>query len=293
MAQLGHSTSSPPVVGLAAIGDMGSWIARRLTRHRVRVVSAGAGRSTASLARAISAGVEIVSERRQVLEVCDLFISVVPPAVALTVAQEVAAESRSVKRKPLFIDLNAISSPTVLEIKDVLHQVDCPMIDGCILGTAPKDADEGPRLFVSGARAAEIENLNQYGLPISVIGPRVGSASALKCCYAAIGKGITAVAIEAVLAASQSGADRQLYTELAAHMPDLMNVFKKIVPDAFGRAGRWVGEMQEIACEFDDVPGGRGSFEAAAQLYAAIAQEGVEDVQAIRAVVSQFFRSHR
>jgi len=56
-------------------------------------------------------------------------------------------------------------------------------------------------------------------------------------------------------------------------MAELMSGY---LPQSYGKAYRWIAEMEEIADDFSGVPGGTGSFRAAAELFSAVAQANNE-----------------
>ncbi len=71
--------------------------------------------------------------------------------------------------------------------------------------------------------------------------------------YGGITKGLTAVGSAMILAATRAGVAEALHAELAASQPNLLTYFTRSVPDMFGKAYRWVPEMEEIA-HFTTIP---------------------------------------
>jgi pyrroline-5-carboxylate reductase len=69
-----------PTVAIVAQGNMGAALAKRLTEHKVTVLTALSGRSEASAKRAREAGMEAVDDRQ--LAEADFFLSIVPPGDA-------------------------------------------------------------------------------------------------------------------------------------------------------------------------------------------------------------------
>jgi hypothetical protein len=82
--------------------------------------------------------------------------------------------------------------------------------------------------------------------------------------YAGITKGITAVGSMMMLAATRGGVAHELRAELERSHPAFVQNFNRAVPDMFGKAYRFVPEMEEIA-DF------AGKDEAARQMYLAFA----------------------
>ena len=105
----------------------------------------------------------------------------------------------------------------------------------------------GRSSIIRARRIAAIERLNEYGLVFRPVEGPVGAASALKMSYGGITKGLTAVGSAMILAAERAGVAEALHAELAASQPNLLAYFTRSVPDMFGKAYRWVPEMEEIA----------------------------------------------
>ncbi|MEH2039980.1 MAG: hypothetical protein V7K87_27135 [Nostoc sp.] len=66
-----------------------------------------------------------------------------------------------------------------------------------------------------------MQQLQNYGLDIRVIGDEVGQASGLKMSYAALTKGLTAISTELLIAAHRLGLDEQLWNEVSSSQPEL------------------------------------------------------------------------
>lgn len=247
---------------------MGAAVGRRLVDHGLRVLTTLSGRSPASEARASAAGMQAVSFER--LAEADLILSIVPPAVALPFARQMAPVLEAVGRKPLFVDCNAVSPDTVLQIARVVEATGAPFIDAGIIGPPPQQGAE-PSIYASGPHARQLTVLNEHGLDIRVLDGPVGAASALKMCFAGITKGFTAVATAMTLAAVKAGATNELHQELAAREPALLAALARKVPDMMPKAYRWVAEMQEIA-SFIAADGAGDIYTGASNVYERIAR---------------------
>ena len=121
-----------PVVAIVAAGNMGAGIARRLVEHDVKVVTLLTGRSAASQQRAAEAG--MVSVSPEALAEADLLLSIVPPANALSFAEQTAFALKSGRRKPVFVDCNAVNPATVRHIQAVIAATGADFVDGGIIG---------------------------------------------------------------------------------------------------------------------------------------------------------------
>lgn len=232
-------------VTIVAQGSMGAATAERLGAHGVEVRTVAAGRSAASLERAARAGMKPVSESEAVA--VDFFLSIVPPAEALPLAERFAPFLRETPRKPVYVDLNAVNPESAKNILAVVENTGTPAVDGSIIGLPPRTDGYTPVYYLSGAAAGRLNGLAAAGLKISVLDAPVGAASALKMSYAGINKGLIGLAASMALAAERNGVAEALLAELAASQPNLLAGFKRSIPDMFTKAGRWVAEMEEIA----------------------------------------------
>ena len=260
-----------PVVAIVAPGNMGAAVARRLTEHGVKVLTTLAGRGAASAARADAAGMTNVP--LDGLVAAELVLSILPPAHALSFAQQMAPLLLAAERKPVFVDCNAVSPETVRQIGAVISAAGAPFVDASIIGLPPKPGQASPHFYACGASASRVQALSEYGLDVRVLDGPIGAASALKMSYAGINKGVAAIAAAMILAASRSGATEALYQEMSESLPGLLNSLGRQVPDMLPKAYRWVGEMREIAAYAGEDAAARDVFVGFAALFDRIARD--------------------
>lgn len=274
-----------PTVAVIAQGAMGAGVAKRLHDNGVRVVTSLAGRSEASAKRAAEAGMVAVSDAE--IAAADFILSIVPPNEALPLAKRLAPALAAANRKPVYADCNAVSPDTVREIAPVIEATGTPFLDAGIIGGPPRSGYNGPIFYYSGPADTGIERLNDYGLIFRPVKGEIGAASALKMSYGGITKGLTAVGSAMMLAATRAGVAEALHAELSASQPNLMTYFARSVPDMFGKAYRWVPEMQEIA-HFSGDPATEEMYRAIAAHYERLAADNEGEKAAIEAL-AEFF----
>jgi 3-hydroxyisobutyrate dehydrogenase-like beta-hydroxyacid dehydrogenase len=270
-----------PVVAIIAQGAMGAGIGSFLSRKGVTVTTSLAGRSEASAKRAAAAGMNAVADDE--IANADFILSIVPPGDSVTLAERLATGMRAAKRKPIYIDCNAISPGTAERIGTIVTATGSLFLDGGIIGGPPAPGDDGPSIFVSGPDAERTGPLKQNGLLIKVLDGPVGAASALKMSFGGITKCTTALGAAMVLAASRAGVTEALRAEMVERVPGLLSWLDRSFPQMFGKAYRFVDEMEEIAQYVDPRPE-REIFDGAAKLYQHIAddyQGAKKDVDAL------------
>src|SRR4051812_15402722 len=171
-----------PTVAVVAQGAMGAGVGGRLVERGLRVVTSLAGRSDESARRAKAAGMVAVSD--QELARADYFLSILPPSDALALAERMAALIAPGNHKPIYVDCNAVSPPTKIEIGHVIVQAGSPFVDAGIIGGPPAAGYGGPSIYASGPDAAKFASLNDFGLVVRVMNGPIGAASAMKMSYA-------------------------------------------------------------------------------------------------------------
>ena len=251
-----------PVVAVIAPGAMGAAVGKRLTEHGLKVLTSLAGRSAETIARAAAAGLTPASDDE--IARADFLLSILPPGDALPLAERLAPALAASKNKPVYVDCNAISPPTVERIAAALAPTGCPFVDAGIIGAPPRADYAGPTFYASGREAPRFAALGQFGLKIRVLDGPLTAASALKMSYGGITKGITAIASAMFMAASRGGSAEALAAELKESQPQLFAWFSRQIPNMYSKAYRWVAEMEEVS----DFAGGNA---ASKHMYAAIA----------------------
>jgi 3-hydroxyisobutyrate dehydrogenase-like beta-hydroxyacid dehydrogenase len=232
-------------VAIIAQGAMGAGTAARLTSNGVDVVTWLEGRSSASRARAEKAGMRGVDLAG--IAAADIILSIVPPSDALKLAEQLAPTLKASKNKPLYADMNAVSSGKVEGVAAVISPTGCAFSDGGIIGPPPRPDTRNTVYFFSAIPADRVAALGKGGLEVKMVDGPIGAASALKMSYAAIGKGLTALASASILMADKYGAKEALLEELQRSQPNILKGVSWAVPDMFVKAYRFVGEMEEIA----------------------------------------------
>jgi putative dehydrogenase len=276
-----------PVVAIVAAGNMGAGIARRLVDHGVTVLTLLNGRSDASKARATAAGMQPAAI--DAVMDADLLLSIVPPANALSFAEQTAFALKSARKKPVFADCNAVSPATVRHIHAVVSAAGAEFADAGIIGGPPEPGDKGPRIYVAGEPAQKLATLADFGLDMRVLDGPVGAASALKMAFAGISKGHIAIMAAMILAAERSGSAAALKQELSESEQSMLKTMSTRIPKSMiPKAWRWVAEMREIAEFTKEDPAAYAIWMGISKLYERIAEDTAGEHRETDALV-QFF----
>ncbi|MAG95724.1 MAG: hypothetical protein CMM08_03405 [Rhodospirillaceae bacterium] len=234
-------------IGLLGSGDMGHAVGRALGGHGHGVITSLTGRSGRSRSLAAAAGIKDVGDLAALMSESELVLSILPPAAALEAAGRAVAAMGNAH--PTYVDCNAVSPQTAGKIATLVEAVGAPFIDCGIVGLAPGKGVP-PRFFVSGADTAAMQALDGQGIDVRALGPGPGRASALKMCYAGLTKGTFTLHTAVLLTAQRLGLGPELRSELEHSQAKVLERMAAIVPWLAADAGRWIGEMEEIAETF-------------------------------------------
>jgi L-threonate 2-dehydrogenase len=272
----------PPVVAAIAPGAMGAAVGKRLVDRGVKVLTSLQGRSRSTALRAREVGMIAASDEE--IASVDLFLSILPPGDALSLAQRFAPVLAASNAKAVYVDCNAINPATVERVAAAIAPTGCAFVDCGIIGAPPKEHDAGPRFYASGPEAGRFAALREYGLDVRVLEGSPGAASALKMSYAGITKGTQAIGAAMMLAATRRGSAEALFHELSFSQKEMLAQFKRQMPTMPAKAYRWIAEMREIAGFVSDDPAARELYEGAAHFYERIAEDFSSDKKDVTAL---------
>ncbi|MBV8491917.1 MAG: DUF1932 domain-containing protein [Alphaproteobacteria bacterium] len=264
-------------VAVVAQGMMGAGVGKRLHERGAEVRTLLSGRSAASAERARAAGMKAAAEEKTLLDGADFFLSILPPGEAEALARQMAPALSELKKKPIYVDCNAISPQTAARIAAIIEPTGAKFVDGGIIGGPPRAGYSGPAIYASGPAVGETKVLRDWGLDWRAIDGPVGAASGLKMSYAGITKGSTAIAAAMLLGAARFGCGEALVAELSSSQPDLLKRMKSSIPGMYDKAYRWVAEMEEISDFLGDNPPSRDMYAAIARLYDYLAAAEAEE----------------
>jgi hypothetical protein len=186
-----------------------------------------------------------------------LDLNAIAPSTARSISTEFTSRAPSVK----FIDGGIIGGPpqptTTTQDSSISAKWSVPSI--CLSG--PHHLTSAPK---SGAQLARLLNTRH-------VSDEVGTASGLKCCFASLTKGYTALAIQSFSTASQLGVlgDLRDYIGTHAGAARLAQTERSLVGMA-PKAGRWVEEMREIGKTFREDGGWEGEEEGVLERVAGV-----------------------
>ena len=240
-------------------GDMGHNVGIALKKHGLRVITCLEGRSERTRNLSKTARIEDMPSLEAMVKESDLILSIMPPAAAIQTARQVATAMKLAKNTPYYADCNAVSTGTTLKTAEIIAEAGASFIDAGIAGSPPGRTALPTRFYVSGPDAGIMDALESDNISVRQLGAEIGRASVLKMCFAATTKGAWSLYTAALVTGEVMGLSDVLLAELAASHPEVEAEMRRWVPRLPVDAGRWIGEMEEIAKTFREA-GVTGDF---------------------------------
>jgi len=232
---------------------MGSAVARSLLANGLRVSTCLAGRSERSRQLAAAAGIVDSGDLTTLVAGADVLLSIMPPAAALAFAREVCPLIEASGADTLFVDCNAVSPQTLENIAQTAAAHAVRFHDVGIVGASPRPGRVPVRFYASGRHADEIGQLATELIEVRDLGDTPGRASALKMVYASLSKGTNALRAAALIAGEALGVGDAIRAEWKFSQPDAFETMESRLSCFPSVAGRWAGEMREIAATYESV----------------------------------------
>jgi 3-hydroxyisobutyrate dehydrogenase-like beta-hydroxyacid dehydrogenase len=302
------------ILGLLHPGEMGAAIGQCLTDRGHTVLWVSRGRSPATAERAAAAGLTDAGTVAELARRAAVVLSVCPPHAAGSVADSVRGFGG------VYVDANAISPQSARSVASAVGaggtgereaggtgagggdqagtggsgagQGGAVFVDGGIIGPPPRPggapgAPEGTRLYLSGARAAEIAELFA-GTPVGtrIVEGGIGAASAVKMAYAAWTKGTAALVLAARALARAADVEDTLLAEWALSQPSLAGRSERAAESAAAKGWRWDAEMTEIAASMAGAGLPAGFHLAAAEIFGRVPRAGSATVDQVLAALT-------
>lgn len=259
-------------IGIVGPGDMGHNVGRTIRRQvGLRVVTALDGRSETSRARAAGAGMEDLGNLDRLVHEADLILSIMPPEAAGGFAETVAKALREAGLTTPFAECNPLAPETVRGIAEKFGS-NIPFIDAGIVGPPPGVSNAATRFYVCGPHASLIDAIACDDIIVNPTGETLGTASAVKMCYAALNKGSMTLRAAVLIAAERLGVSDAVHAEIAASQPSHWEAMNSVIPWYAKDAVRQGYEMVEIQKTFAAAGVTPGFHKGAEQLYALLAR---------------------
>ena len=259
-------------VAILGSGEMGSAVASCLNHTGLRTRTCLAGRSEQSRKLASVARLEDAGDISTLVAESDVFLSIVPPAAAVELASEICAAIAQSPNDTLFVDCNAIAPKTTSIVAQICADHEVRFQDVGIIGASPRPGRTPVRFYTSGPFLGDMQQLATELIQIKDLGNEIGRASAIKMVYASLTKGTHALRIAAALLGEHLGVGDEIREEWQDSLPDVYQAMQYRIQILAPVAGRWTGEMREIAETYKDAGLPPSFHEGAESIYEFLAQ---------------------
>lgn len=176
----------------------------------------------------------------------EIVLSTVVSSVAVAVARQ-AAPHLGVQH--YYVDLNSTSPAVKREIADIITAAGARFVEAAVMAAVPPFGHRVPILLCGNAAADLVARLSPYGMNLENIGSEVGSATATKMFRSIVVKGLEALFLECVMAASRYGVAEKVLESVGTGYPGLdWNALANYLIGRTAMHGeRRAHEMEEVA----------------------------------------------
>ncbi len=273
-------------IGLLHCGEMGCAVAAALREVGHRVLTITAGRSPATLARCEQIGVDTVESMSALLQQADLVFSLVPPAAAAEIVDDVCRHRAVAKPQLIYVDLNSISPAQSCDLASRIEKAGLSYVDGAINGLA-KNLRNGGTVFLSGQQASEVAALFPSSVRVNALGDAIGSASLMKMLLAGLSKGVCGLFAELAIVAHRNDSLDSFITTAADIYPGLMTLVERMLPTYAKHAVRRADEMGELLATAADASMQPAVLSGLKELHDALAGVHFESASGVDCLIRQ------
>lgn len=209
-------------IGFIGFGEAGFNIAKGLRGAGVSQIftydinTHTPGLGTRIQERAQESETRLVDSSESLARSSDVLLSTVTANAAREAAEQTAP---FLEPRHLYADLNSVSPATKVAIEGVVSDRGAGFVEAAIMAPVIPQGHRVPMLL-GGSRAQQFAQLlAPYGMRFEVVSAGVGVASATKMCRSIVIKGLEALVLECLLAASSYGAEERVFASLEETFP--------------------------------------------------------------------------
>jgi 3-hydroxyisobutyrate dehydrogenase-like beta-hydroxyacid dehydrogenase len=236
-------------VGFIGFGEAGSTIARGLRSagvERIFAYDVKAG-DPLILDHARETQTTLVDSSSDLAEAATILFSMVTSSSALDAAKEAVAYHSP---QHTYADLNSVSPALKQDIEHVINESGASFVEAAVMAPVTPYGHKVPMLLDGPGAEAFAATMRPFGMRLDILtGAKVGSAAAVKMCRSIVVKGLEALLLECVMAATKFNADDLVFASLKETWPGID--WKKLADYTSGRVvvhgERRAREMEEVA----------------------------------------------
>ena len=195
--------------------------------------------------RVLLSGVILAASAKEVLDYADIVIVAVPGTRALQTAAEL---KDLLKKGKLYVDVSASSPDIKRRIWETIQDAGIFFIDAAMLGSLPLYKHKVPTLISGNGSDKLLELMLPYNMDLEKVSDVPGEATGIKLVRSIIMKGMPALFVEALEAASLMKVDHLILKSLASTMNacPFEQTFNRLVTGTAFHAERRAHEMVNV-----------------------------------------------
>lgn len=196
--------------------------------------------------RAADADVTLCDSLAKLAGRSEIIFSTVVSSVAIAAAKQAAPH---LNERHFYVDLNSTSPAVKQEIAAIVAATGARFVEAAVMAGVPALGHEVPMLLCGEAVADLMQRLSCYGMCLEDFGAEIGRATATKMFRSIVVKGLEALFLECVLAASRYGVAERVLESVGTGYPGVD--WNKLANYLIGRTAihgeRRAHEMEEVA----------------------------------------------
>lgn len=202
--------------------------------------------------RAAEIGVTCKASSAEAVAGSDIVIAAVTAASSTDAARAAAG---GLKSGQFYMDINSTSPAVKRTNSELVGAAGAKFVEAAVMESVPPHGHKVPMLLAGTAAAQLVDLLKPLGMQMEAVGDKIGQASSIKMFRSVIIKGMEALMLESLYAASEMGVTERVLASLAGTYPGMD--WPKAVDYLVGRTAqhgaRRVAEMREVARTLRDM----------------------------------------
>jgi len=238
-------------IAFIGFGEAGQTISRGLLGEAKPAIRAydilfgqPAGARLEAAARGL--GVSLARDHADAVREADLVFLTVTASSSL---QAAASCLPGLKKGQLFLDMNSVSPQRKIETAALVAPAGAAYVDVAVMAPAAPYLHKVPCLIGGPGAAALAPRAAALGMKMELVSPEVGQASAIKMFRSIVVKGMEAILVESMTAASEYGVESRVLASLQETFPgiDWEKLAGTMIERVVSHGMRRAAEMREVA----------------------------------------------
>ncbi len=245
-------------IAFIGFGEAGQTISRGLLAARAAHLRAydilfdSSREGAAVLKAAKDLGVEIAASHADAIGEADIVFLAVTASASLEAARSCLP---GLHKGQLFLDINSVSPQRKREAAALVAPTGAAYVDVAVMAPVAPYAHAVPCLIGGPGAAALLPRAAALGMKMEKVSDDVGQASAIKMFRSIMIKGLEALTVESMLAASEYGVESRVLASLEETFPSLdwERISGYMIERAVSHGKRRAAEMREVAATLESI----------------------------------------